>query len=261
MSRYPDKSWKQNHLNKLEVEDGDSTITRSVYDRWEGHGIGVFKAMKIAFVPRMALALEYINGTFSPIVAGTLVDATNTQAFKQQVVALAVATGFTFLDPQDNAHLIAAAQFQRNFDEIIDIFDDIMVKLSGAVHYKQIDLIFKIEREQDHPLMALRVMKRIKGSIYKVNQLPECIATAQDTAKSVPAWTHAAITDWLRAIDTARLNIRHCGADDATADARVVMSAIRALRSAPATAQHHAEWQYASLKWRDEFQSDPAAIT
>ena len=82
----------------------------------------MFKAIKIAFIPRMALALEYINGTFSPIIAGTLVDATNTQAFKQQVVTLAVAAGFTFLNPQDNAKPIAAARFQRNFDEIIYIF-------------------------------------------------------------------------------------------------------------------------------------------
>ena len=45
-------------MNKLEAEDGDNTITRSVYNQWEGHGIGVFKAMKISFVQRMALALK-----------------------------------------------------------------------------------------------------------------------------------------------------------------------------------------------------------
>ena len=94
MSRYTDKSWKQNQLNKLKPEDGESSITRSVFDRWEGHSDGVFRAMKIAFFPRMAANLVFTNGRFMPIVAGLAQDFVTTTAFRKEVVTLAVKANF-----------------------------------------------------------------------------------------------------------------------------------------------------------------------
>ena len=153
--RYPDKNWKQNQLNKLKPEDGETTITRAVFDRWEGHSDGVFKAMKIAFFPRMATNLQYANGTFSPLVAGTAQDFVTTTAFRKQVVTLAVAAGFTFADPADNGAPIDDARFARNYEEIIDILVDVNVQLSTSIQDKKLNLVFKTKREADHPLMPL----------------------------------------------------------------------------------------------------------
>ena len=106
MPRYPDKSWKQNQLNKLKAEDGEAVITQHIYDRWNGHSDGVFKAMKIAFVPKLADSLVFTNGSFAPLVAGLAQDFVATTAFRKQVVALTVAEEFTFLDPADNLNLM-----------------------------------------------------------------------------------------------------------------------------------------------------------
>ena len=106
MPRYPDKSWKQNQLNKLKAEDGKAVITLHIHDRWNGHSDGVFKAMKIAFVPKLADSLVFTNGSFAPLVAGMAQDFVTTTAFRKQVVALTVAEGFTFLDPADNLNPI-----------------------------------------------------------------------------------------------------------------------------------------------------------
>ena len=62
-------------------------------------------------------------------------------------------------------------------------------------------------------------------------------------------------------MEIARLDVLQCGANEATADACIVMNAIKALSTAPSTVVHQAEWQYASLKWRDELKSAPQSIT
>ena len=96
MKRYPDKSWKKNQLSKLKAEDCETIITQPIYDCWNGHSNGVFKAMKIAFIPIMADNLVFTNRSFASLVINTVQDFTTTTNFCKQVVALSVATGFTF---------------------------------------------------------------------------------------------------------------------------------------------------------------------
>eukprot|EP00961_Rhodomonas_salina_P226161 3057516-Rhodomonas_salina.1 len=125
MPRYPDKSWKQNQLNKLECADSETKISRAIYDRWQGHSSGVFKAMKIPFVPKLADSLSYNNGLFASLIPGVADDPTNA-AFRKRVVSLVLTEGFQFADKDDNdaTKAISDDSFQRNYDEITDILDD-----------------------------------------------------------------------------------------------------------------------------------------
>jgi hypothetical protein len=159
--RYPDKSWRQNQLSKLVPEEGASSITRSIYDRWDRQTGNVFKAMKIGFVPKMAQNLEFDNGRFGAIITATPVDDPTTPAFKKRVCKLAVDAGYQFADPQDTAHPQADVRYVRNYAEITEILDDFVVQLSTSVTDKKLELCFKTEHETDHPLMALRILRRI----------------------------------------------------------------------------------------------------
>lgn len=145
----------------------------------------------------MADNLHFQNKAFAPLVAILAQDFTTITRFQKQVVTLAVAAGISFLDPLDNATPIADPCFLRNYEKIIDILDDVNVQLSGAIHDKKMDLIFKIEREINHPLVPLRIFRWIKGAIYKTQQLDERMAVANANSQSVPGWKQAELTEWV----------------------------------------------------------------
>ena len=121
-----------------------------------------------------------------------------------------MAAGFTSADPADNAAPIDDARFARNYEEIIDILVDVNVQLSTSIQDKKLDLVFKTEREADHPLMPLRILRRIKGTVYKTNQLGECMASANTVSTVVNGWTQSELTTWISAMEIARLDVLQC---------------------------------------------------
>ena len=190
-AHYTDKSWKQNRFPQLKCADGETTVSRQTYDRWDGDTEGVLKAMKISFVLKFANSLTFDEGIFLPIVAGTIGDMPATDEFKDAIIGLSMTMGHRFKNPAITSLTEATADAAREdcFEELTDIFDDLMVQLSDAIHVPSFDIDFKEERKAKHPLMALRILRRIKSSVYKAVPLDQCITTAQKCAAAGPTWS------------------------------------------------------------------------
>ena len=260
---YSDKSWKQNRFPHLKCAEGETTITRSVFDRWDGDVAGVLKAMKISFVQKMADRLVFTAGVFEPMVSGHPTDNPDSKQFQHEVINIAMACGHRLKDSGSAtlATALADDKYNDNYAELTDIFDDVMVQLSDAIHIPDIDIVFKEERKEDHPLMAMRILRRIKASVYKTKDLDECITAAQTCAANGPAWTASGITKWLSDLDTAHMDIRHCGGTPSTADACIIKLSLKALAYAPDTVQGKpVDWKFKSSKWLDSVEDNAASM-
>eukprot|EP00961_Rhodomonas_salina_P024877 335118-Rhodomonas_salina.1 len=109
--------------------------------------------------------------------------------------------------------------------------------------------------------MAVRVLRRIKASIYKDKELDDCIEAAQKLAATVPSWTSSGLTQWITDLDTAHLDIRNCGASSQTADACMIKLAIKAIGNAPDAVQKKpVDWHFKSSKWLDTVEESAASF-
>jgi len=229
---YADKSWKQNQFPELKPAAGELRLTRIVYDRWDGDVAGVLKAMKIDFIRPLADSLPFAEGKFGPIdpAAGSE-DNPSDKSFQKQVITMCRKAGHKYKDKEDNDSVkcISDERYERNYEELTEIFNDVMVQLASNIKDPNMDIVFKEERKINHPLMAVRMFQHIKAQIYKKHGLDACIEKAQELARTVPKWTASGMTTWLSDLETAHLDIRHCGTNENTADACIVRLAIKAI--------------------------------
>ena len=145
--------------------------------------------------------------------------------------------------------------------EFIDMLDDVMVQLACCIDNRHINAILTDERKEQHPLMSCRILRRIHASVYKSRELDECITEAQKIAAAGPTWTASGLTSWLSELDTAHLDIRHCGATEGTADACIVKPALKALGKAPPAVQDKpVDWKFKASTWLHGLETNPASL-
>ena len=163
---YADKSWKQNRFPELKPADGETAITRSAYDRWDGNTAGVFKAMKIPFVRPLADTLPFNDGKFQPLIPGTSADDVTQATFKKHVITMCCTAGHRFKNKDDNdpALSIDDSRFERNYEELTDIFDDIIIQLADKVQQANLDIVFKEERKNQSPADGYSYPTSYQGS-------------------------------------------------------------------------------------------------